>query len=50
MYLYDWQPKLANTALNKAEAINPNISEVKTLQGVAALMQGNLIKAWKFLV
>ena len=47
VYLYDWQPKPATIALNKAEAINPNIPEVKTLQGIAALMQGNLIKAWK---
>jgi 4-amino-4-deoxy-L-arabinose transferase-like glycosyltransferase len=50
VYLYNWQPKLAETALNKAEALNHNISEVTTLQGVAALMQGNLIKAWKLLV
>ena len=50
VYLYDWHPKLAAKELNKAEAINPNIPEVKTLQGVAALMQGNLIKAWKLLV
>ena len=50
VYLYDWHPKLAARELNKAEAINPNIPEVKTLQGVAALMQGNLIKAWKLSV
>jgi 4-amino-4-deoxy-L-arabinose transferase-like glycosyltransferase len=50
VYLYNWQPKLATTALDRAEAINQNIPEITTLQGVAALMQGNLIKAWKLLV
>ena len=50
VYLYDWQPKPATIALNKATKIDPDIPEVKTLQGVAALMQGNLIKAWKLLV
>lgn len=47
VHLYDWQPKLAEIALNSATKINPNISEVKTLQGAAAVMQGKLIKAWK---
>ena len=50
VYLYNWQPKLANIALERASAIDPNIPEVKTLQGIAALMQGNLIKAWKLLL
>jgi 4-amino-4-deoxy-L-arabinose transferase-like glycosyltransferase len=50
VYLYDWQPKPATIALNQATKIAPNIPEVKTLQGVAALMQGNLIKAWKLLL
>lgn len=50
VYLYNWQPKLAETALNQTETINPNIAEVKTLQGVAALMQGNLVKAWRLLL
>ena len=50
VYLYDWQPKPAIIALNKAAKIDPDIPEVKTLQGVAALMQGNLIKAWKLLL
>jgi tetratricopeptide (TPR) repeat protein len=44
VYLYNWQPKLAETSLDRAAAINHNIPEVRTLQGVAALMQGNLIK------
>ena len=47
VHLYDWQPKPAQAALNTANQINPNIPEVKTLEGAAALMQGNLIKVWK---
>lgn len=49
VYLYDWQPKLAQKTLEKALKINPNIPELKTLSGVAALMQGNLFKAWHLL-
>ncbi|MCC0178108.1 glycosyltransferase family 39 protein [Waterburya agarophytonicola K14] len=47
VYLYDWQPRLAEVALNSAIEINPNIPELTTLQGAAAVMQGRLIKAWK---
>lgn len=50
VHLYDWQPKPAETALNSATKINPDISEVKTLSGVAAIMQGKLIKAWQLLL
>ena len=46
--LYDWQPQLAEVALHSATKINPNISEVRTLQGVTAVMQGKFIKAWRF--
>ena len=49
VHLYDWQPQIAETALNSAKAIDPNIPEVKTLSGVAAIMQGQLIKAWRLL-
>ncbi|WP_036485801.1 glycosyltransferase family 39 protein [Myxosarcina sp. GI1] len=49
VYLYDWQPQAATKELNIAAELNPNIPEVKTLQGVAALMQGNLVKAWNLL-
>jgi 4-amino-4-deoxy-L-arabinose transferase-like glycosyltransferase len=48
IYLYDWQPKNAEIALNTASSIDPDIPEIETLQGVAALMQGKLIKAWNF--
>ena len=47
VHLYDWQPKPAEVALNSAIKINPNIPEVKTLRGAAAVMQGKFIKAWK---
>ena len=49
VYLYNWQPRLASKELNVALEINPNIPEIKTLSGVAAIMQGNFIKAWKLL-
>jgi 4-amino-4-deoxy-L-arabinose transferase-like glycosyltransferase len=49
VYLYDWQPKLAQKTLEKALKINPNLPELKTLIRVAALMQGNLFKAWHLL-
>ncbi|AFZ35739.1 glycosyl transferase family 39 [Stanieria cyanosphaera PCC 7437] len=49
VYLYDWQPKLAQKNLDTALKINPNIPELKTLSGIAALMQGNVLKAWHLL-
>ena len=47
VYLYDWQPKSAEKALNQAIALKPDSEEIQILSGVAALMQGNLIKAWQ---
>ncbi len=47
VYLYDWKPRLAEEVLNKAIAIDSNVSEINTLQAVAALMKGKLIKAWQ---
>ncbi|MBE9169696.1 phospholipid carrier-dependent glycosyltransferase [Pleurocapsales cyanobacterium LEGE 06147] len=49
VYLYDWQPRLAERALNFANNLNPHIEEVQTLSGIAALMQGKLIRAWHLL-
>ncbi|PSO94478.1 MAG: phospholipid carrier-dependent glycosyltransferase [Cyanobacteria bacterium QS_6_48_18] len=49
VYLYDWHPQAAQEALEPALALNPDLRELRTLQGVAALMQGNLIKAWQCL-
>ncbi len=45
--LYDFRPKAAQTALRSAFILNPNLPELHALNGVAALMQGNLVKAWQ---
>ena len=47
VYLYDWQPRAAQAALKPALSINPDLPELQTLSGIAALMQGNLIEAWR---
>jgi 4-amino-4-deoxy-L-arabinose transferase-like glycosyltransferase len=47
VYLYDWRGKPAEEAIDKALQLNPNIPEIQGLKGVAALMQGNLFKAWQ---
>ncbi len=47
--LYNWQPRAAQKSLEPSLAKNPNIPEIKALSGAAALMQGNLIKAWQIL-
>ena len=45
VHLYGWHPKAAQTALKPALNINSNLPEIRVLNGVAALMQGNLIQA-----
>ena len=45
--LYAWHPKAAETALKPALALNPNLPEIRVLNGVATLLQGNLIQAWQ---
>jgi tetratricopeptide (TPR) repeat protein len=45
--LYDFRPKAAQIALQSALALNPNLPELHALNGVAALMQGNLVEAWQ---
>ncbi len=47
VHLYSWHPKAAQTALKPALNINPNLPEIRALNGVAALLQGNLIQAWQ---
>ncbi|MEG4624549.1 phospholipid carrier-dependent glycosyltransferase [Microcoleus sp. w1-18aA5] len=47
VHLYGWHPKAAQTALKPALALNSNLPEIRVLNGVAALMQGNLIHAWQ---
>ncbi|HEY9671599.1 MAG TPA: phospholipid carrier-dependent glycosyltransferase [Waterburya sp.] len=46
LYLYQWRGKDAENALQPALKLNPNIPEVRALSGAAALMQGNVVKAW----
>ncbi|MBW4624140.1 MAG: phospholipid carrier-dependent glycosyltransferase [Brasilonema octagenarum HA4186-MV1] len=45
--LYNWQPRTAEKSLEPSLAKNPNLPEFRVLSGVAALMQGNFVKAWK---
>ena len=47
VYLYNLQPKQAETALKPALELNPNQPEFQVLKGVSALMQGHLIQAWQ---
>lgn len=49
VYLYQWRGKAAQEALEPALVLNQNIPEVKALSGVAALLQGNVFKAWNLL-
>ncbi|AOX01730.1 phospholipid carrier-dependent glycosyltransferase [Moorena producens PAL-8-15-08-1] len=46
VYLYDWDGKDGENALKPALKINPTIPELQALSGIAALMQGNVFKAW----
>ncbi len=47
VYLYDWNPQAAEVALKKALELNPNQPEIRALNGVAELMQGNVFGAWR---
>ena len=47
VHLYGWHPKAAQTALKPALILNPNLPEIRVLNGVAALLQRNLIQAWQ---
>ncbi|MBW4575790.1 MAG: phospholipid carrier-dependent glycosyltransferase [Aphanothece sp. CMT-3BRIN-NPC111] len=47
VYLGGLRPKDAQEALKPAIALNPNLLELHALNGAAALMQGNFIKAWQ---
>jgi 4-amino-4-deoxy-L-arabinose transferase-like glycosyltransferase len=42
VYLYNWQPKAAEMALQPALMLQPNQAEFKLLRDIAKLMQGNL--------
>jgi 4-amino-4-deoxy-L-arabinose transferase-like glycosyltransferase len=47
VYLYDWQGKEGEKALQPALKLQPDLREFQILDGIAGLMQGNLIKAWQ---
>ena len=47
LYLYDWKPRQAELALQRALDIAPEVVEFKYLDGISALMQGKLWKAWR---
>ncbi|MEW6493050.1 MAG: phospholipid carrier-dependent glycosyltransferase [Cyanobacteriota bacterium] len=47
LYLYQWRGRDAQNAIAPALKLNPNIPEVQALSGAAALMQGNVFKAWQ---
>jgi 4-amino-4-deoxy-L-arabinose transferase-like glycosyltransferase len=46
VYLYDWQPAQAQKTLKTAFLLSPDLPILHALDGVAALMRGNLLKAW----
>ncbi|WP_293115903.1 phospholipid carrier-dependent glycosyltransferase [Okeania sp. SIO1I7] len=49
VYLYNLNPGPAEIALKSALELDPTQPEIRALNGVAALMQGNVIKAWRYL-
>ncbi|MDE5097741.1 MAG: phospholipid carrier-dependent glycosyltransferase, partial [Trichodesmium sp. St16_bin4-tuft] len=50
VYLYDLNPGAAKIALKSALEIDPHQPEIRSLNGIAALMQGNFIQAWHNLI
>lgn len=49
VYIYDWQGKSAEIALEPALKLAPDNVEINALKGVAFIMQGKFIQAWKIL-
>ena len=49
VYLYNWQPKAAETSLKYALKLQPNIKEFQVLDGISAIMQGKFLKVWHIL-
>jgi hypothetical protein len=47
VYLYDWRGKEAEKALQPAFELQPENEILQPLEAIAALMQGNLVKAWR---
>jgi hypothetical protein len=49
LYLYQWRGRQAENAIAPALKLNPNIPEVQAISGGAALLQGQVFKAWDIL-
>lgn len=49
VYLYELRGKDAQDVIQSAIKLNQNIPEVKAIAGAAALLQGNVFKAWHLL-
>jgi hypothetical protein len=47
LYLYEWQGKNGGEALQPALKLAPDVLELKYLEGISALQQGNLFKLWQ---
>lgn len=47
VYLYDWQGNEGEKALQPALKLQPEVMEFQVLDGIAGLMQGNVVKAWQ---
>lgn len=47
IYLYDWRGKEAEKALQPAFNLQPDLDVLQYLDGISAIMQGNLPKAWQ---
>ena len=50
VYLYNLNPGAAKIALKSALEIDPHQPEIRLLNGITALMQGNFIQAWHDLI
>ncbi|MEB3341177.1 hypothetical protein [Okeania sp.] len=47
VYLYNLNPGAAEIALQSALKLDPHQPEIRSLNGIAALMRGNLFRAWQ---
>ncbi|ELR96482.1 glycosyltransferase family 39 protein [Gloeocapsa sp. PCC 73106] len=47
VYLYDWKPRPASLAIERAIALNPNVPEFIALRGISALLRGHFFQAWQ---
>lgn len=47
VYLYDWQGRNGEQALQPALALAPDSEEIQALKAIALFMQGKLIPAWQ---